>query len=201
MLNHRQTSLRINRLVDRILEKIPPVNATSLTFGDASNLVNTTFVSIQTAVAFARRELGPVLLIDADYQSEFLSRELCSNETTGFLQLITGDLAWQNCVYPTSIHQFDFMPVGRLPEMKSDRINTNRNNVLRVLSEIKQRYRYVCICAGSLSRLPNLLCSAAADATYLVIDLQSCDQQEVKNLTQRLSEVGARTLGCITTEN
>ena len=195
-LDDRKTMLRMNRVIDRILEKIPPVNSTSIAFVDPSGMTETSLVAIQCATGLARRDLGPILLIDADTSDQMLSRILCPSEQTGFQQVLKDQATWQACTYPTSIEGVHFLPAGKvLPTTM-----TTCNAILKILTEIKSTYRYVCICGSSLEQQISQFTASACDATYLVVDLHTSDQTEVKDTVRKLGDVGARTLGCISAE-
>ncbi len=195
-LDERTAKLKINRVIDRILEKIPPVNPTSIAFVDPAGMSETSDAAIQCAVGLARRELGPILLIDANTSDPILSNCLCPAEQTGFQQVLRGQATWQACTYDTSITDLHFLPSGTaIPTTQA-----SCNSILKILTEIKSCYRYICICGSSLEQQVAQSTASACDATYLVVNLTTCDQTEVKSTIRKLGDIGARTLGCISTE-
>jgi len=155
------------------------------------------FVALQTAVGLTKRDLGPVLVIDADIDSA-LTHELKTNDSQGFCQVLEDVDVLQSSIRTTSYEGVHFLPIGNDP-LATRKLSAC--SVAQAISKCKSAYRYLCFCGGNVNEKIATSIAASCDATYLVIDLAQTDQGEVEQTVKRLNDCGARTLGCISLEH
>ena len=195
-LAERSTSLQINRLVDRMLEKIPPTSPTSLVIGDCEPLDDSMTLAVQLAVGMAKRDLAPVLVIDAA-NSSAATGEFRLTGKPGLVQALEQPERVGEWVYQTQFESIHFLPGGIV---SADNAAIKTSAVHRFLRTCIRQFKFVVVIGGDLNQSPGQALAAGADATYLAVDLAANDQSAIEQTVAVLNGIGARTLGCVSLE-
>ena len=194
-LNDRSIGLQINRLVDRMLEKLPPVSPAAVVIGECEPQDDAAPLCLQLAVGMAKRDLAPVLVIDASIGGT-LTEELRLVGKPGLLQCIDDSKLVGTCVFQTQYGEVNVLPLG----VSSAAAKMTSSHVHRLLRDCCQRYKYVLVMVGDVNGETGQLMAGAADATYLAVDLATNDQTAIEQTIATLNRAGARTLGCVSLE-
>jgi len=186
----------ITALVDSIFERFPLAASTVLLFVGTEENPHVDEACARVAAAIASRNIGDVLLIDADVAGQRLTKASNLTGQPGFLECINRSHPWRDRVISQNESSFAFMPAG---ECEMDRWNAKQlliNNV----AEMKQDFQFVCVSAGSAHSNHAKLWFDVCEGSYLVVSLKSSNETFAKSSVNELKAGGARLLGCVVTD-
>lgn len=191
-------SQAIDRIADQILARFPVTAPTSIVFCSFQPEVDVDSVSARLATCLAVRNIGKILLVDANGESGELSKIMGTSKLPGLTELVAGSGSTGKLVGTTDNRNLDFLPWGRgeLTLRKLDLANATRIN-----GELKQDYRYTILCSRALPDPVSRLWCEVADAVYLLVDLETIDREDLERKVQQLRAHAIRIAGFITVED
>lgn len=186
-----------DQMVDRILQVCPSVSPWCIMITGVDSAEDAIATGELVSRAFAKRDLGQVLLIDADSGSKELTTRFQHRDAEGLVDLINDDADSRSLIKPTESGQLDFLPcgLGRPWRQKS-----GASRLAKIISQLKRDYAYIFV-SGESSQ--DWFCQSLAsqcDATFMVISLAETDSTVAKTAVDELRLYGARLLGCIVAE-
>ena len=191
-----QPTSEISALVDSIFERFPLAASTVLLFVGTEENPHVDETCARVASAIASRNIGDVLLIDADVDGRRLTQAsgLVSHE--GFLECINRSQNWRKKIVSRNESSFGFLPVGNC---EMDRWNA-KQLLINSVAEMKQDFQFVCVSAGSAHSPHAKLWYDLCEGSYLVVSLKSSNETYAKSSVNELQTGGARLLGCVVTD-
>ena len=186
----------ISTLIDQIFERFPLAASTVLLFVGTEENPHVDETCARVASAIAARNIGDVLLVDADVDGQRLTQASGLNGQTGFLECINRSQDWRKKVVSRSESSFGFLPVGTCA---MDRWNA-KQLLINSVAEMKQDYQFVCVSAGSAHRAHAKLWYDVCEGSYLVVSLKSSNETYAKSSVKELQDGNARLLGCVVTD-
>ena len=191
-----EEDVEINTLVDSIFERFPLAASSVLLFVGTELNPHVDETCARVAAAIAERNVGNVLLVDADVQGRRLTRASGLTAQSGYAECINRDQPWQEKIVSQNGSSFGFLPVGTC-----DMDRWNAQQLLRTtVAEMKGTYQFVCVSAGSTHAKHSKLWFDVCDGTYLVVSLQSSNETYAQSSVKELQAHGARLLGCVVTD-
>ncbi len=186
----------ISALVDKIFERFPLAASTVLLFVGTEENPHVDETCARVASAIASRNIGNVLLVDADVDGRRLTQASGLAGQKGFLECINRNQNWREKVVSRDESSFGFLPVG---ECAMDRWNA-KQLLINSVAEMKQDYQFVCVSAGSAHSAHAKLWYEVCEGSYLVVSLKSSNETFAKSSVKELQNGGARLLGCVVTD-
>lgn len=186
----------ISTLVDSIFERFPLAASTVLLFVGTEENPHVDETCARVASAIAARNIGNVLLIDADVEGQRLTHASGLAGQGGFLECINRSQDWRKKVVSRNESSFGFLPVG---DCAMDRWNA-KQLLINSVAEMKQDYQFVCVSAGSAHSAHAKLWYDLCEGSYLVVSLKSSNETFAKSSVRELQTGGARLLGCVVTD-
>lgn len=158
----------------------------------------TTTSAMALAKQLAEMSGGLVLLVDASQATSNISQQLGLNKERGFRDLLfnrnTPPLL-QDCIVQVSSLPFHVMPNGRYSR-SVERLNPEQ--LRPVLKRLSEQYRFVVIDGDAVySTADTLVISTLVDGVVLVVRAEETRQEVAQAATQRLTQAGAKPVGCI----
>ena len=183
---------KIDGLINAILAKFPLSQPVTLTFIGCTTDAETDTVTADVARRLVERRVGKVLLIDANPNSQTLSKDMGLADSEGVGNVICDEQPWQSLIQSGQTNDLDFLPYGNINTAK-----TLRSRTQNFLADAKLEYQFVCVSAGLNNKpLSNSFCNAA-DGIYLLVDLVQLTHLEAKAATDRLLLKNLPLVGCI----
>ena len=186
----------ISTLVDSIFQRFPLAASTVLLFVGTEENPHVDEACARVASAIASRNIGDVLLIDADVEGQRLTKASGLEGQAGFLECINRSHPWRQRVVSRDESSFGFLPVG---ECEMDRWNA-KQLLINSVAEMKQDFQFVCVSAGSAHSNHAKLWFDVCEGSYLVVSLKSSNETFAKSSVKELQAGGARLLGCVVTD-
>ena len=186
----------ISTLVDSIFERFPLAASTVLLFVGTEENPHVDETCARVASAIASRNIGDVLLIDADVDGKRLTQASGLAGQAGFLECINRSQPWRQKVVSRNESSFGFLPVG---ECAMDRWNA-KQLLINSVAEMKQDYQFVCVSAGSAHSPHAKLWYDVCEGSYLVVSLKTSNETFAKSSVRELQAGDARLLGCVVTD-
>ncbi|WP_347905396.1 CpsD/CapB family tyrosine-protein kinase [Pseudomonas purpurea] len=163
---------------------------------------NTDSGTSTSALALARQlsemSSGPVLLVDASYSTNNLSQQLGLQKERGFCDLLFNTESpplLQDCIVQVSSLPFHVLPNGRHTH-NVERLNPETLRPL--LKQLGTQYRFVVIDGDAVySAADTLVISTLVDGVVLVVRAEETRWEVAQAATQRLTQAGAKPVGCI----
>jgi Mrp family chromosome partitioning ATPase len=192
----QQSKSEISAMVDKIFERFPLAASTVLLFVGTEENPHVDETCARVASAIASRNIGNVLLVDADVDGRRLTQASGLSGQTGLLECINRSQNWRQKVVSRDESSFGFLPVGVCP---MDRWNA-KQLLINSVAEMKQDYQFVCVSAGSAHSPHAKLWYDVCEGSYLVVSLRSSNETYAKSSVKELQDGGARLLGCVVTD-
>jgi len=186
----------ISTLVDSIFERFPLAASTVLLFVGTEENPHVDETCARVASAIASRNIGDVLLIDADVDGKRLTQASGLAGQSGFLECVNRSQNWRQKVVSRDESSFGFLPVG---ECAMDRWNA-KQLLINSVAEMKQDYQFVCVSAGSAHSPHAKLWYDVCEGSYLVVSLKTSNETFAKSSVRELQAGDARLLGCVVTD-
>ena len=192
----RAEDVEIKTLVDSIFERFPLAASSVLLFLGTELNPHVDETCARVAAAIAERNVGNVLLVDADVEGRRLTRASSLTEQSGYAECINRNQPWQEKIVSQNNSSFGFLPAGTC-----DMDRWNAKQLLRTtVAEMKGTYQFVCVSAGSTHAKHAKLWFDVCDGTYLVVSLKSSNETYAQSSVEELKAHGARLLGCVVTD-
>ena len=186
----------ISTLVDSIFERFPLAASTVLLFVGTEENPHVDETCARVASAIASRNIGNVLLIDADVDGQRLTQASGLVGQAGFLECINREHNWRQKTVSRNESSFGFLPVG---DCEMDRWNA-KQLLINSVAEMKQDFQFVCVSAGNAHSAHAKLWYDVCEGSYLVTSLKSSNETYAKSSVNELQMGGARLLGCVVTD-
>lgn len=187
---------QIESLLEKIFERFPLAAPAILLFVGTEQNPHVDETSARVASAIAQRNVGDVLLIDADVEGGRLSRVSGLEGQSGFTECINRNQQWHEKVVSQTGSSFGFMPVGNC-----DMDRWNAGQLLRnAAAEMKREYQFICVSAGNTHSPHAGLWFDVCDGTYLVVSMTSSNSSYARSAVEELKSRSARLLGCVVTD-
>jgi capsular exopolysaccharide synthesis family protein len=154
-----------------------------------------TVTSINLAGALARGAASRVLLIDADLRRPEIANQLSlGEESIGFADLITGNVALRDAIRPLDGHNVDVITAGAAAGPIHEVFRSER--LPQFLSELRNRYDYVILDTPPLMPVvDSALLSRVVDGVLVVV---AANKTPRKLLEEALNELdAAKVLGIV----
>ena len=188
----RSTPSKIDGLIDSILAKFPLSHPVTLVFVGSSADTETDTVTADVAQRLSERYVGKVLLVDANPNSQTLSKDLGFGNLEGIGNFICDEQPWQPLLQSAQVDGLDCLPYGNVSTAK-----TLRSRTQAFLTDAKMDYQFICVSVGrNESPLSKSFCNAA-DGIYLLVDLVHLTHLEAKAAADRILQNNLPLVGCI----
>ena len=186
------TPTKIDGLINSILEKFPLSHPVTLVFVGGRTDAETDSVTAGVAQRLTQRHVGKVLLIDANPNSQAISKDLGLAKSEGIGNVICDDQPWQTLIQSAHVNGLDCLPYGNVNTAK-----TLRSRTQEFLTDTKSDYQFVCVSVGrNDSPISKSFCNAA-DGIYLLVDLVHLTHLEAKAAADQILSNNLPLVGCI----
>lgn len=181
------------RLAKNLVAKFPagiPVSIALVTVGQEVDVAQ--FVC-RAAAALAEHGSGKVLLVNANVTENGISTQVEPATAPGVFDVLDRHKLPGEFIPSTADSQLAVPPADRGP---ADDLS-DANQWATTLHDLKQRYRFVLLDAGSTDCPRTLTVCRQADAVFMVIQLGQTDSAMALETVETLRHAGARLLGTI----
>lgn len=153
-----------------------------------------TTVAVNLALSLA--QLGqPVLLIDTDMRRPAIQKYF-PQRGSRLSSYLSGQGAWQEMVYPTSVAGLSVLHCGPIPENPSELLSSDRMRAM--LHESMSTYRFVILDSPPLlNRADSRILGSMASATILVVKGGETPRQVVQYAESQARSVGTNLIGVV----
>lgn len=194
--NEAGSTEQIHSLVNSIFERFPLAAPAVLLFVGTEQNPHVDEMCAKVAAAIASRNVGNVLLVDADVEGKKLSSASGLSSHEGLTECINRNHPWKEKIVSQKSSSFSFLPAGNC-----DMDRWNVKQLLRnAVAEMKGNYQFVCVSAGDTHSSHANLWFDICDGTYLIVSMQSSNESYAKSSVDLLRSNGARLLGCVVTD-
>ena len=152
--------------------------------------------TIAVNLAFSLAQLGqPVLLVDADMRRPSIQKYF-PQRGSRLSSYLSGQGAWQQMVYPTSISRLFVLHCGPVPENPSELLSSDRMRAL--IQESMATYRFVILDSPPLlNRADGRILGSMVGATILVVKGGETPRQVVQYAESQARSVGTNLIGVV----
>jgi capsular exopolysaccharide synthesis family protein len=152
--------------------------------------------TVAVNLAFSLAQLGqPVLLIDADMRRPTIQKYF-PQRGSRLSSYLSGQGAWQEMVYPTSVRGLSIMHCGPIPENPSELLSSDRMRAM--LQESMSTYRFVILDSPPLlNRADSRILGSMVSATILVVKGGETPRQVVQYAESQARSVGTNLIGVV----
>jgi len=152
--------------------------------------------TVAVNLAFSLAQLGqPVLLVDADMRRPSIQKYFPQSDSQ-LSSYLTGQGAWQQMVYPTSISRLSVLHCGPIPENPSELLSSDRMRAL--IQESMATYRFVILDSPPLlNRADSRILGSMVGATILVVKGGDTPRQVVQYAESQARSVGTNLIGVV----
>ncbi len=186
----------IAKIVDRLLNKLPSTVPAVLHFcTDALSQAPGPLVTTQVAWELSRRNLGDVLLVDADYSNREVSRQLGNAYLPGLSECINLGEPLESLVRPTGVEHLQWIPSGS-GDISFRRIAGGRWAEISV--QLRRRFQWVCVHAGAAQDRVTSTWGRFCDFSFLITSMEDDLGQPTQQVVNHLRKVECRLSGLIT---
>ena len=186
----------IGNLVDQILERFPSDAPAIIAFHGSETSVHTDETCARVAAELVGRDVGKVLLIDADCEHGRLTHASETCEKPGVSDVIQLGFNWRAAVLSGSGSALDFLPLGTLPQVRW----YGPKSAQKLAAEVKGEYGYVCVSVGDAHQAGPDLWSGISDGSYLLVSVETSNPDVAQSAVVKLRAQGSRLLGCVVTD-
>lgn len=184
----------IERLVDRLVDRFPPVaSATVMLMADTAN-IDVDGITGRVATCLANRELGGILLVDANTSTRQLTAVMENNQAPGLANLINQSDSLSAAICPTDHSRLEFLPCGT-GDWSGSHLDAARCTALT--REFNQSFQFTLVSGGVAGHGRVQHWARYLDAVYLLIDLDAADRDHTMRTVSGLRGQGVRVAGCI----
>ena len=154
-----------------------------------------TTIALNLAVSLS--QLGKrVLLIDADLHRPKLHELLDVPNENGLAEVLTGEVALENAMRPTSTERVDVLPAGVPPAKHGELLQVGAFE--RVLKQAAEQYDLVLVdCCPVIGPSDALQVARVADGVLFVVQAGKVRLKLLTRACSDLSEMGANMLGTV----
>jgi polysaccharide biosynthesis transport protein len=152
--------------------------------------------TVAVNLAFSLAQLGqPVLLVDADMRRPTIQKYF-PQRGSRLSSYLSGQGAWQEMVYPTSVRGLSIMHCGPIPENPSELLSSDRMRAM--LQESMATYRFVILDSPPLlNRADSRILGSMVSATILVVKGGETPRQVVQYAESQARSVGTNLIGVV----
>jgi succinoglycan biosynthesis transport protein ExoP len=152
--------------------------------------------TVAVNLAFSLAQLGqPVLLVDADMRRPTIQKYF-PQRGSRLSSYLSGQGAWQEMVYPTSVRGLSVMHCGPIPENPSELLSSDRMRAM--LQESMSTYRFVILDSPPLlNRADSRILGSMVGATILVVKGGETPRQVVQYAESQARSVGTNLIGVV----
>ena len=152
--------------------------------------------TVAVNLAFSLAQLGqPVLLVDADMRRPSIQKYFPQSDSQ-LSSYLTGQGAWQQMVYPTSISRLSVLHCGPIPENPSELLSSDRMRAL--IQESMATYRFVILDSPPLlNGADSRVLGSMVGATILVVKGGETPRQVVQYAESQARSVGTNLIGVV----
>jgi polysaccharide biosynthesis transport protein len=182
-------SLRSSLLLSQVGGPPRTVLITSPACGDGktTTLVNTAVIFAQTGIR--------VLIIDADLRRPACHRLLQMKNDVGLVEILTGQVEWQNAIKPAPTENLFLMSAGSLPPNPAELLGST--NMHDLLQQLREHYEFIFVDSSPVMAVTDaVLVSTMVDGTLLVTD-RNTPKSLLRKARIRLSTPHTKILGTL----
>ena len=148
----------------------------------------TTFAS-QLAVSLARTSSQAVLIIDCDLRNPSVHKLFELDLDNGVVDVLKGELEWQDAVSPTYVDNLEVIPAGYLRGNPHRLLGEGR--IAELLEQVEQKYSYVILDTPPvLAASESLIVARAADAALMCVMRDVSRIDVVRRRVRPVEQVG-----------
>jgi protein-tyrosine kinase len=187
-------------LVQRILaaDMAAPLNRTIETIGITSPArgAGVSTVAFNIAVAAARSDIGPVLLVDADVTKQANPNLIPGSPKLGLADALANAVDPIDCTFNTSIENLSII-AGR-GQAKHQELNFDPFEAAELLDEFKSNFKLLVVDIPAPTELNgSIYLAGKLDGVLLVIESELSDGRAALRTKQQLIEANANLLGVV----
>ncbi len=152
--------------------------------------------TVAVNLAFSLAQLGkPVLLVDADMRRPSIQKYFPESGSQ-LSSYLSGQGAWQQMVFPTTINRLHVLHCGPIPENPSELLSSDRMRAL--IQESMATYRFVILDSPPLlNRADSRILGSMVGATILVVKGGETPRQVVQYAESQARSVGTNLIGVV----
>lgn len=185
-------------IVQRILEKVPPVAPATLLFTAACTSKSSPhLVATQIAWELSRRVTGEVLLVDADFARREISRQLDNVYLPGLGEMLNLNVPLSDCILPSGVEGLSWLPSGTTDVSFRKSFNGRWSEIS---TELKQHFQYICIFGGAAEDKVVGTWGRFCDFSFLIASMLDDLGEPSLNLVNHLRRHDCRLSGLITVD-
>jgi len=197
VLDHRPLSLAVEAyrsLRSSVLLSQAGGPPQTVLFASAACGEGKTTTVVNTAVIFAQMGIR-VLIIDADLRSPACHRLLKMKNNGGLVEILTGQVAWQDVIKPAPTENLFLMSSGSLPPNPAELLGSR--NMHSLLQQLREHYEFIFVDSPPVMAVTDaVLLSTIVDGTLLVID-GNTPKSLLRKARIRLSTPHTKILGTL----
>lgn len=191
-----EKNVEIEQLVDRIHDSFP-LSPVVLMFVGTEDHPRCDSVCAKVAGSIAARDLGRVLLVDANIRRPRLTTHESLNEQVGLTDFLNRE---QGSSFEVKSHpgsNLDFLARGL---SNYSMVESDSKVIAKTVNRFKEKYRFTFFNVGHYCDIAAKQWGKLCDATYLVLSLNETDQVTAIDATELLRRTGSRLCGAIATK-
>ncbi len=187
----------IDSVVNIIVERYPANDPASIMFVGLNHEIDVDAITAKIAACMSLRELGSILLIDANLSRRSMSREFQLDHHLGVSEIVNRSESWRELVCKTELPRLSVLAAGN-SQITHRKLEHGKVN--RLFSGCKREYQYAVISGGHVGDLFTDVSAGCVDAVYVLVDMNETDRSHAQGAINYLRQLGARVVGCVTTQ-
>lgn len=185
-------------IVQQILEKVPPVAPVTLQFtASGRSQAEAHLVTTQIAWELSRKTEGNVLLVDADFITREISRQLDNVYLPGLGEVLNLNQSSDQITRPTGVDKLFWLPSGMTDVSYR---KTAGGRWFEISTELKKRFQYICIYSGAAEETVTNTWGRFCDYSFLIASMEDDLGRRTRNLVEHLRAQDCRIAGLITVD-
>lgn len=168
----------------------------TLLFTGAGAEEGTSTIAAHVAQACAQMDLGPVLLVDANFHAPSAHVTMQVPQSPGFTDVLAQPAALEQGLHATDVPGLSVLPVGSMT--REALALCSSASYAAVLHLLEQRFRLLILdTAPLLQHVETTMCLAHTDGVVLIVAAGVRRQTELREMKRLLDSVKARLLGVV----
>jgi len=182
------------RIKARLEEKEDTGQVVAITSCCRGSGVSTLIANI--AVQAAKNQLGPILIIDANTSGPRQHKFFRHKTKVGLVDVLVGDVAPHEAIFPTSVETLDIMPTGLPSLLESSRVFGG--NCEKLFHWARKRYALIFVDLPCISEMRHgLMIARQAEMTLVAIRSNVVRRSDAVQDIERLIADGVHVSGTI----
>ncbi len=185
-------------IVKQILDKVPPVAPATLQFtASGRSKAEAHLITTQIAWELSRKIEGNVLLVDADFITREISRQLDNVYLPGLGEILNLNQSSEDLIRPTGVEKLFWLPSGMTDVSYR---KTEGGRWFEISAQLKRQFQYICIYSGAAEETVTNTWGRFCDFSFLIASMEDDLGQPTRDLVEHLRNQDCRIAGLITVD-